>query len=526
MLKDSEADFSSVLMKNTLWNIFSKIFVFFLGLFLTYYTVNKIGIERYGIYALITATGGYLSLMDINASSSFVKYISEFKGLGHNRRINYLLSSGLLFYIAVSFVIIFLVLYGGNYAVSWLKIPCYLSNEAYKILIVYGFIVSFSGLFSPYNAVISGLERFDISGKVNIFLSVLNFIGSILFLEKGYGLMGLAINNLIIVLMGGFFSLYFSYSLLPDLSVNPFLADKEMLKKIFFFGSKLQITRLSSVVSSHFEKIVITRMTGVSWVAFYQIGNSLCEQARNIPILITSALFPAFSRLDASGRKKDIKEIYLRGIRYVAFIAVPIMIFLSVSSKQIMLLWMGEGYSYAAQIVSILSIGYLINTVFGAVGAATVQGIGKPEIQMKGALFNMSLNAILSVIFIFLFGFPGAAYGTSLAMTAAVIYFIYVFHPIIEVKNRFFLKLISKIFFAGIAALIGVIAFYYFSGECDSKKDVFSAILFSGFIYSFVYFSILIILKPFDYYDGEFFGKSKFFLIRLFKSFCSDEKHI
>ncbi len=526
MNSDKKESLSFLLMKNTLWNIWGKLFLSFSGLFLTYYTVKKIGLENYGIYALITAAGGYISMLDLGAGSAFVKYVSEYKALGLVKKINSLLAAGLLFYACFSITVLALIFFFGDYALSWLNIPASMRKQAYTILIIYGLTLSLSGIFSPYQAAVSGLERFDIIAKVNIFLSALNLISSIIVLERGYGLTGLMANNLVMTFISGSFFAYFSRSLLPELSVNPLLAEREMFGKIFFYGSKIQITRLSSIVSSHFEKFIITRAAGISFVALYQIGNSLCEQARNLPLLITSALFPAFSRLWADGRKNDIRETYFRAVKYLSFIAVPAMSFLAISSKSVILLWMGNGYDSAANVASALAIGYMVSTIMGAVGASAVQGIGKPEIQMRGAIFNMTLNIALSLILIKIFGFPGAAFGTSIAMIAAVFYFIYVFHPLIEADNRIFLVLLFRFAAAAVSACAAVAFFSYFQKKPALRMDAFIDILKNGFIFVSVYIGFLFIFKPFDSYDRKFFNKSGIFFIKFMRIFCRNERNV
>ncbi|GAB4031429.1 MAG: oligosaccharide flippase family protein [Elusimicrobiota bacterium] len=496
------------------------------GLFLTYYVVKKIGLESYGVYVLITAAGGYLSMLDLGIGTSFVKYVAEFKALGLKKEINSLIGTGVSFYSIFGVFIFLLLLFFGGYIIDFFKISVNLRQEASEIILIYAAIMAFSGIFSPYQAVLTGLERFDISSKLSATASVLNLAGAIFFLEKGWGLRGLMINSLLIVLLVGITSVWLALGLMPEVKVNPFYFNRLMFSKIFGYGWKLQITRLSSVVSSHLEKIIITRFLSLSYVGFYQIGNSLCEQARSLPILLTGALFPAFSRLSASGNKADIRNAYYRASRYLAFATVGVMSFLSACSGIIIEIWMGKGYGPAAQVVSILSWGYLFNTVFGAVGASAVQGMGRTEIQMKGALLNMFLNAFLSAILIGLFGFSGAAIGTALPLTVSVIYFMYMLHPLLELENRSFFLNMGEIFLAGLSAFFVLLLFLKTAGLPDGRISALWQLTSSILIYSCVYFSSLFILKPFDSFDRSFFENSGLAPLKLMRIFCRDEKPV
>lgn len=526
-MRDSEGKvYPSPLVKNTLWNVFGKVFSMTAGLFLTYYIVRKIGLERYGVYVLITAAGGYLSMLDLGIGTSFVKYIAEFRALGLKKEINSLTGTGLAFYsIFGIFIFLFFIFFGG-YIIDFLKISADLRQEASDIILVYAAIMAFSGIFSPYQAVLTGLERFDISSKLSAAASVYNLAGAVFFLEKGWGLRGLMLNSLLTVFLIGIVSIWLARRLIPELELNPFHFNSAMFSKIFSYGWKLQITRFSSVISSHLEKIIITRFLSLSYVGFYQIGNSLCEQARNLPLLLTGALFPAFSRLSASGRKADIRNAYFRASRYLAFITVAVMSFLSACSGIIVEIWMGKGYTPAAQVISVLSWGYLFNTVFGAVGASAVQGMGRTEIQMKGALLNTALNIFLSALFIGLFGFSGAAVGTALPLTVSVIYFMYMLHPLLELENKFFFLNMSRIFLSGLAAFFSLIIFLNFAGLPAGRFPALALFSASILIYFCVYFSALFVWKPFDSFDRSFFENSGLAPLKLLRIFCRNEKHI
>ncbi len=513
------------IFRNTMWNAGGKLFSSLVGLFLTYYIIKKIGIEKYGIYALITAAGGYFSLLDLGVGTSFVKYISEYKALNQNEKINKIIGCGISFYFLFGVLIFSLFFFGGEHIIDFLKLPDNFKKEAFLILMIYGSILSFSGLFSPFQAIIPAIERFDLVSSLSILFSILNLFGSIFFLDRGFGLYGLMLNSLLIVILSGLIYLYISFKLLPYLKIRIFYFDREIFYLIFSYGGKLQITRLSSIIASHLEKIIITRLVGLSYVGFYQIGNSLCEQTRNIPTLIVGALFPVFSRLKAVEKHTELSEIYFRSVKYLAFITVLLLGFVSASPSLIIKFWLGSNYPESVRIVTIMGWGYMFNTVFGAVSGAVSQGIGRPDLQMKGAVLNMILNIFLSFFFIYLFGFSGAAVGTAIPMTVAVLYFMNMLHPLIKLDNKLFFKKILSFFLSGFIAFIFT---YLAASHFKYSYTKFELVLILSelfALYLFVYLSIIYLLKPFDLIDKRFFEKNKILVIRLMRVFCYDKKY-
>ncbi|MCK4385432.1 MAG: hypothetical protein KAW52_04130, partial [candidate division Zixibacteria bacterium] len=56
---------SEKIIKNTLYNTIGKFWGILVVLFLTPYIVNRLGMERYGIWALLTSLVGYIGFLDL-----------------------------------------------------------------------------------------------------------------------------------------------------------------------------------------------------------------------------------------------------------------------------------------------------------------------------------------------------------------------------------------------------------------------------------------------------------------------------
>ena len=67
---------SQKIIRNTIFNIIGRGWGILIALFLTPYIISHIGVERYGMWAIIGAVTGYFGLFDFGIGTSFVKYIS------------------------------------------------------------------------------------------------------------------------------------------------------------------------------------------------------------------------------------------------------------------------------------------------------------------------------------------------------------------------------------------------------------------------------------------------------------------
>jgi O-antigen/teichoic acid export membrane protein len=494
-------DLSRKVIRNATFNIIGRIWYFLVTIFLTPYIIGHIGIERYGIWVFTGVLAGYFGLLDLGIGFAFIKYISEFYAKKDFAKINQLVNTGFVFYALFSLLVVVLSFFVINPIISLLKIPPGLHSEA-SLVFFLGFVLfAIINFVVPFVAIPSGLQRMDITNKVDMIMSVPNIMGTIFFLERGYGLRGLMINSIAIFFLKSIVNIIINYRILPELKFNPFSFSKDMFKKFFSYGYKLQVAYLSSMVSVHFDKLLISYFLSIGLVTFYQLGSTIVTAIRSITTLLIPPLIPAFSEINARQQKAKLIDGYIKGTKYFALIAAPIFTFMIISAYQIMIIWMGKGFDKAAWIIQILGLGWLI-TVLAAVASAVAQAIARTDIEMKSALIGVICNVVLSIALIRHFGFAGVAFGTAISLFLGVIYYFIKLHKEIELSLSWFLK--TTILLPMVLSLcIGLPAWKFIMWSQNSILDfsrihnliifIIQAIIFFG-----LYLVVLLLLKPLD----------------------------
>lgn len=344
----------------------------------------------------------------------------------------------------------------------------------------------------------------DVTNKISIAISIPKIIGTVFFLESGYGLPGLMVNNAIIFVISGIINIIIAFKLLPELRFNPFLFSKEMLKKLFGFGYKMQITRISGMVSLHIDKFLIAYFLSLGFVTFYQLGSSIVDKAKSIPLLLTTALLPAFSEVNAKQERQKLIKGYIRGTKYLSLVTFPLFTFLIISAPNIMMVWMGQGYEMSIWIIQILALGWLFNILIG-VGCSVVQAIEKPEIQMRASLISTILNLTLSLILIIKFGFVGVVIGTSISVFLSAGYFVRELHKELKLPIICFLKetvLNTLVICICIGLPVWGLSFAIQGLFIDLNRIVSLTIfLTQGILFFGLYLMALKYRKPFDRFD-------------------------
>ncbi|MCK5161473.1 MAG: oligosaccharide flippase family protein [Candidatus Aureabacteria bacterium] len=494
---------SQKIIRNTIFNIIGRGWGILIALFLTPYIISHIGVERYGMWAIIGAVTGYFGLFDFGIGTSFVKYISEFYTKKDCEKINQVVNTGFLFYSIFAIFIITLAFFIINPLLVFFKIPSHLYNEAFFVFLLGIILFSISNALSPFRAIQDGLQRMDITNKVTISISIPIIIGTIFFLEKGYGLPGLMVNNAIVLVISSAVNIIIAFKILPELKFNLFSFNKGVFKKLFGFGYKLQISRLANLISFQTDKLLITYFLGIGLVVFYQLGSLILQKVRQIPLVLISALIPAVSEIDVKKGKEPLIELYLRGSKYLIFISTPVLFFMVANASLIMLAWMGQGYEKAALVIQILAIGYFAATVTGVASSITA-GIARTELSMKFGIFMTVLNLFLSIILIIKIGFIGAVLGTTISLTVASFFFMKMFHNYIRRPLSSFIQLFYKPLIAcTIPILIMFLLNYVFRSIAVSSARLVNLIILglNGIVFSAMYIGFILLSKYFDEYD-------------------------
>ncbi|MGC8867466.1 MAG: oligosaccharide flippase family protein [Elusimicrobiales bacterium] len=509
-LNSTNQSLSQKICRNTFFNAIGRLWGILVALVLTPYIIRHIGVERYGIWALVGVITGYFGLLDFGVGTSFVKYIAEFYAKRDYEKINQVVNTGFVFYTVFAILIIVLGFLFINPLLSFFKIPPQMLNEVRFVFLLGIIIFGVSNALSPFLAVQTGLQRMDITNKISIAVSIPTVLGTVFFLEKGYGLPGLMVNNAIVLVITGMCNIVVAFKILPELRFNPFSISKGMFKVLWIFGFKVRIGQIAGTMVTQVDKLLISHFLSTNLVTFYQLGSSIVEKAQSIPTLLLTALLPAFSEISTKGDRQKLLDAYLRGTKYLALITFPLFVFLIVSASHIMMIWMGEGYEKSARVIQILAVGTIFHILVG-VGYSVSLAIDKPEISMSSSLLYTVLNFVLSIVLILKFGFIGAVWGTTISLLIGCGYFFWRLHKEIHLSLVNFVKktiLIPMIICISIGLPIAGLnpILQNFLGSLNSIKSL-AIFIVQGIVFISLYLTILQCKKPFDKVDFDMFKK-------------------
>lgn len=426
---------SAVIMRNTAYNSLARVVALASGILLTPYIVHRLGMERFAIWSFVGVVTGYISLFDLGIGTAYVKHVAEFNARGQQQRIGQLVATGMFFYLLFGLAVVCASLWFIMPLIRLFNVPAGLITEAVFVFWAGICIFAVGNALSPFAAVQPGLQRMDISSRINIGISLCNAAATVAVLQLGWGIRGLIMVNAAVLGLQSLVNYTVARKLLPLVSFSPLCANRSMFSTLFHFGYKVQIARISSVVTMQTDKILVASFVSLGMVTFYQLGNGVIYYAGIVPALLVSAFMPAFSEMQAKGESRRLTESYLRATRYVAAVAVPMFVFLAVCAPAFFTAWMGPGYERSAFVLRVLCFSWMLNSI-AQVGGSVAMAVDYLRVMAKSALLIIVLNVALSVVLVRTVGFYGVAWGTLVAVNCGTLYFLNGLHRRLGLSNR------------------------------------------------------------------------------------------
>jgi O-antigen/teichoic acid export membrane protein len=230
-------------------------------------------------------------------------------------------------------------------------------------------------------------------------------------------------------------------------------------RELFGYSSGSALSTIIQRASMNADILVLGAVLRSSELGFYTFSMFAVRFAGEVfSSIVGKVLFPAFSRIQ--DRKDTIVAVYVRAVRYLAIMNVPVAVLLFTASEPFLQGVLGNGWIGAAPLLKILSIYSFATALGGPLWAALVRGLGHSYL-----LFFMSLVRLLAIVGFVLVGAQWGVVGAAVAIACYGMLFRFVYQAIINRKVSLrmttYLKAILPACACGAVALAGTRAAGY-----------------------------------------------------------------
>ncbi|MFC1521970.1 flippase [Elusimicrobiota bacterium] len=397
----------SLLAKNTIFNLIGYVAPFLVSFFAVPYVIGGLGVERYGILALVFAVVAYFNMIDLGLGLGTAKFVAEALGKNDHKRIPQIviMSVGALLVLG-SLGVVMLILATPLLVERVFNVAPHLEAEMKATI----YITSFSILITIVtNSLIGALEayqRFDIINLIRLpsNLSATLIPVGVIFLGGGLAAIMLChVAKNIIALLG---YMIFCSRILPR-PKNIFQIDKDLARSLFSFGGWLTLLNISGGLLRDIERFFIGALLTVKAVGYYSPPYQIANITTFFSGSIMPVLFSAFSTLQAQDKER-MEKLFYRALKYIFVLIGSMILVMMLFSEEMLVLWLGDDFAKSAWTLRYLAFAFLLSPVAWCM-STLLQSTGYVKQMSLIVLIQSPFQILATWVFVKELGMEGAA---------------------------------------------------------------------------------------------------------------------
>jgi O-antigen/teichoic acid export membrane protein len=385
------------------------------------FLLKKLGVDRLGVLTLIWALIGYFSIFDFGLGRALTYRISSIKGLDQGARVWDSARSGirLLFGVGIAGGVLAtacVTIFG----IHWLNVSTPLYEETKVAVLLSGVAIPVTTITSGLKGILEGLERFQTASILRIVLGFSNFlvpVAAVALFTPNLALVvaGLLLSRLIVMLLH---VAVLWKSMVHFRSIRS--KGNDDWKELARFGAWMTVSNVLSPFMVVSDRFFISHLLGSAVVAYYAVPNDFLFRLLILPAALTTTLFPVFAQRLTAG-DAGVRRLYLKALRSIAFMMLPITIAIMVFAHFGMKLWLGGDFAdHAYLVVIILTLGIFCNSL-AQIPHAVIQASGDAKRTSLIHVTELVVYMPILILAVIQFGIFGAACVWSLRVFADLV---------------------------------------------------------------------------------------------------------
>jgi O-antigen/teichoic acid export membrane protein len=381
------------------WRILSRFI-------LTPIIIGVLGMDGYGVWALVFSVAAYVSMVNASFGAAYVKFTAECVRTDDHDRLSRILGSGMAGIGTVALLGVLGAYVLGAPILRGLNTPSELMDDARWALVIVMICLVLRMTVGCTLEVLAGLQRIDLTYRLYIVASILEFCVSLPLLLTGHGLVGLAIGHGVGQVTIDVAAWWLVRKHAPRIRISPFLISRDGLRAVFSIGGKFQLLSFVNTLVMQGVKFLLAALIGPRWVGIYELADKLVNLGRSVSASIVAPLMPAFADLQAGLEAARERRLFLRGSKALAVVGSAAFTFLAVFSSPAILAWTGAHVAEAAWALRVLAPGEIAILLTGVV-SANLRARGRVGLELSFALVSTCTMLLLVGPALSLFGFEG-----------------------------------------------------------------------------------------------------------------------
>ena len=427
-----------------------------IAFFFVPYITTALGDERYGIWVIIFQTICYFYLLDMGVSAALLRFVSKYLGEENFDKINRLLNTANLFYMGVGLVASLSIYL---FAVNFFDVFQISSNAIYAegvtALSILAILIGVRFMLLPFGGSLASFQRQDLMSLLNIVEEITRAAVLIYLLSQGGGLVDMAIAATVIHLSRHLAGVVILKKLYPQIKFSLKKIDAEIASSLLHYSKTAFGISIGWMLIFNSDSILLGIISSSSAAGIYNPAVQLMFHLRMTVNAIGLPLIPAVSYLESTSDLEAVRRVYLRLIKYTAYLSFLTCTTVLLYANEFVALWLPEEFMPAGPVMQILAVSgaFFLPQIMGN---SVLLGLGKHSKLLLVLILEVAFKILLAIFLVKEYGLLGMAAATALPQL--VIYttiYPYFLANIMKTKWRLIMKqvLLPGILAASVTAI-------------------------------------------------------------------------
>ena len=386
---------------------------------MTPYIIRSLGVSEYGLYTMIGAFVGYLTVLDFGINNSIIRFVAKYRAEKDKKGEENFLAVSFIIYAVIALCILVLgsigYLYLDDLFDDTLTLEQLNKAKIMVIILIFNIAVTIPG--GAFNAICMAYENFRLPKAINLVKYLMRSVLVVVILFYGGDSISLVIidtiMNLVFIIAMAYIALY-----KLNVKIRFYTFEKSLAISIFHYSVWVFVLALVNKLRWQFGQLVLGLNYDTAVVAIYAVGIILGSYYGAFSSAISTLFLPKAMQMTVKSESPNVMtETFVKISRITTYILFFILGGFILVGRQFIHLWVGDTFSEAYIFTVLIMVG-LTFTLSQSFGNDLLQAKNKHRFRgiviLTATLLGVAVGWYLSL-----------SYG-AIGLIASIVAFIFI----------------------------------------------------------------------------------------------------
>jgi len=329
------------------------------GIVLTPFIIRSLGSAEYGLYTMIGALIGYMTVLDFGLSATVIRFVAKFKAENDKEGEENFLAHSFIMYACIASLIVIIgfalyfnlgEIYGDSLTLAQIN-----KAKTMTLILIFNLAISLPG--GVFYGICYGRENFLLPKTVNIIKYIIRSLLVVTILLNGGDSISLVILDTIMNLFIIAINAYIVFKIL-GVRIKMHTYDSKLFSNILAFSIWLFVFAIVQQLRWQFGQLIIGVYYSTTVVAIYAVGSTLGNYYGSFSNAIASVFLPKAIQMTVKELPgKELTDTFIKISRIILIVLLYILGAFILIGKDFVFFWVGKEYMMAYYYALIIMIG-------------------------------------------------------------------------------------------------------------------------------------------------------------------------